>query len=132
MNLPGPSTSPSRNSESTILIADDDPAVRSVLANVLRRNHFAVLTACDGAQALALARDCGSTIDLLITDFEMPHLTGIQLAAAIRQFFPRITVVLMSGLPGWETAAESVSTFLRKPFTPLTLVETITNLLGQH
>jgi CheY-like chemotaxis protein len=132
MNLPRPGTFQTRKCEGTILIADDDPAVRSVLASVLRRNHFAVLTACDGPQALALARGFGGAIDLLLTDFEMPDLTGIQLAAAIRQLFPHISVILMSGLPNWETAGESISTFLRKPFTPLAMLETITGLLGQR
>jgi DNA-binding NtrC family response regulator len=129
VNLPRPGTSQQRTR--TILIADDDSAVRSLFANALRRNHFVVHTACDGAQALALARDCASTIDLLLTDFEMPDLNGIQLAAAIRQLFPRISVVLMSGLPNPVTAEGSVRTFLRKPFTPLTLMKTVTALLGE-
>jgi len=131
MNSHGAGTPQPRKCETTVLIADDDPAVRSVLARVLKQNDFTVLTACDGAQALALAKDCGGSIDLLITDFEMPHLTGIQLAAAMRELYPHIIVVLMSGLPK-ESTSGSVSTFLRKPFTPLTLLETITTLLGQH
>ena len=119
-----------RSSKSTILIADDDSLILALLADVLREHEFHVVTACDGAQALKLARDHGGQIDLLLTDFEMPHMNGVQLAAAIREFRPRIGVVLMSGSHNLEAASGLESTFLSKPFTPRLLVETITGLLG--
>jgi CheY-like chemotaxis protein len=119
-----------RSSKSTILIADDDSLILALLADVLREHEFHVVTACDGAQALKLARDHGGQIDLLLTDFEMPHMNGVQLAAAIREFRPRIGVVLMSGSHNLEAASGLGSTFLSKPFTPRLLVETITGLLG--
>lgn len=131
MDTPGPGKSGEHHLEGTILIADDDSAIVTFLAELLRRNRFAVLTASDGAQALTVARDHGSTIDLLLTDFEMPHLTGVQLATAVRQLFPQISVVLMSGSPNRAGTAESVSIFLKKPFTPVALLETISTVLGR-
>ena len=101
-----------------------------MLAELLRQNEFHVVTACDGAQALDRAREHANQIDLLLTDFDMPHLNGVQLAAAIRQFQPRIGVVLMSGSHNLEAASVACSTFLSKPFTPRVLLETITGLLG--
>jgi CheY-like chemotaxis protein len=119
-----------RSVRTTILVADDDSAILSLLADVLRQHEFHVVTACDGVEALDRARDYANQIDLLLTDFEMPHMNGIQLATAIRQFQPRIGVVLMSGSPKLEAASGVCSTFLRKPFTPRLLLETITGLLG--
>ena len=118
------------NVKTTILIADDDAAILTLLADLLRQNEFHVVTACDGAQALDRAREHANQIDLLLTDFEMPHMNGVQLAAAIRQFQPRIGVVLMSGSHNLEAASVACSTFLSKPFTPRVLLETITGLLG--
>ena len=119
-----------RSSKNTILIADDDSAILSLLADLLRQHEFHVVTACDGAQALECARNHADQIDLLLTDFEMPHMNGIQLAAAIRQFRPGIGVVLMSGSHNLEAASGPGSTFLSKPFTPRLLLETILGLLG--
>ena len=118
------------NVKTTILIADDDAAILTLLADLLRQNEFHVVTASDGAQALDRAREHANQIDLLLTDFEMPHINGVQLAAAIRQFQPRIGVVLMSGSHNLEAASVACSTFLSKPFTPRVLLETITGLLG--
>ncbi len=113
--------------ECTILIADDDSAVLSLVAAVLSQNEFTVVAASDGAQALALARDHGSAIDLLLTDLDMPHLNGLQLVAAVRQFHPRLSVVVMSGMPPEETAGDLA--FLAKPFTPADLLATVSRSL---
>ena len=86
-----------------------------------------MVSASDGIQALELARRHGSQIDLLLTDLDMPHMDGVQLAAAIRQFLPRIGIVVMSGMPTRESASDL--TFLAKPFTPAELLETVRRLL---
>ena len=130
MDLPERRPSHQSNVKTTILIADDDAAILTLLADLLRQNEFHVVTACDGAQALDRAREHANQIDLLLTDFEMPNMNGVQLAAAIRQFQPRIGVVLMSGSHNLEAASVGCSTFLSKPFTPRVLLETITGLLG--
>src|SRR5262249_22821136 len=66
-------TVPAPQRRSTILIADDDPSLLALCADLLRRNSFTVITASDGAQALNMVKRHGSAIDLLVTDFEMPH-----------------------------------------------------------
>jgi len=129
MDLAEQRPSQNRIRESTILVADDDFAILSLVAELLRQHQFGVLTASNGAQALGHARNHGHKIDLLLTDLEMPDMNGVQLAAAIRQFLPNVAVVLMSGSSGIEAVA-SVSTFLRKPFNAQDLVETIARSLG--
>jgi len=111
-------------------VADDDAAILTLLAELLRQHEFHVVTTCDGAQALDRAQEHANQIDLLLTDFEMPHMNGVQLADAIRQFQPRIGVVLMSGSDNLEAASVACSTFLSKPFTNRVLLETIAGLLG--
>jgi len=130
MDLPELRPSHQANVKTTILVADDDAAILTLLVELLSQNEFHVVTACDGAQALDRAREHADRIDLLLTDFDMPHMNGVQLAAAIRQFQPRIGVVLMSGSHNLEAASVACSTFLSKPFTPRVLLETITGLLG--
>jgi CheY-like chemotaxis protein len=132
MDLPERRPSQPRGGKPTILVADDDSAILSLLADLLSQHEFAVVTATDGAQALACAHDLGDKIDLLLTDFEMPHMNGVQLAAAVRQFVPHISVVLMSGSDHLEAAAEGCSTFLSKPFTPHVLLKTIAISLGDE
>ena len=132
MDLPEQRPSRRPNVKTTILVADDDAAILTLLAELLRQHEFHVVTACDGAQALDRAREHANQIDLLLTDFEMPHMNGVQLADAIRQFQPRIGVVLMSGSDNLEAASVACSTFLSKPFTPRVLLETITGLLGDN
>ena len=129
MDLPELRPSHQPNLKTTILVADDDAAILTLLAELLSQNEFHVVTACDGAQALDRAREHADQLDLLLTDFDMPHMNGVQLAAAIRQFQPRIGVVLMSGSHSLEAASVACSTFLSKPFSPRILLETIAGLL---
>jgi DNA-binding NtrC family response regulator len=126
LNEPRPSQ-PSR--KRTILIADDDSAMLNLLADHLRRKQFLVVTANDGAKALDAARSHEAAIDLLLTDIEMPRLNGVQLAQAIREFLPRIGVVLMSGT-AYKGGAGDQTAFLKKPFSLAILLDTIEKLLG--
>ena len=116
MDLPELRPSHQPNLKTTILVADDDAAILTLLAELLRQHEFHVVTACDGAQALDRAREHANQIDLLLTDFEMPHLNGVQLAAAIRQFQPRIGVVLMSGSHNLEAASEALLDLSKQAF----------------
>ena len=123
-----------RDRTTTVLIADDEPAVLKFLAVLLREHHFTVLTARDGAEALGAARNYaeehGSPLDLLITDFEMPQLNGLELAAAMQQLFPDIGAVVISGKLNCEPAIRDAGlAFLKKPFSPSALLETIESLL---
>lgn len=103
----------------TVLIAEDEPAVRSLLANLLRQQGYRVLTAENGEQALELARSYPGTIDLLISDVVMPKLNGIDLARTLRKEIQDIRIGLITGYSESETALETVCDFyLVKPFAP--------------
>ncbi|MEI6244632.1 MAG: ATP-binding protein [Acidobacteriota bacterium] len=79
-----------------VLLVEDEPAVRDVVALALREQGFNVLTAGDGATALRIVEAEGH-IDLLATDVVMPHMSGRQLADTLEARFPRLRVLFMSG-----------------------------------
>jgi CheY-like chemotaxis protein len=111
--------------DETILLVEDDAAVRALAGRVLREVGYRVLEADDAPAALALAREHGPAIDLLLTDVIMPTQTGGMLAHALRQSRPDLPVLFMPGYPN-DTAVqrgvrETEAPFLAKPFTPAEL-----------
>ncbi|WP_203781494.1 response regulator [Paractinoplanes rishiriensis] len=115
-----------------IVVAEDHEDIRYVLTRSLERAGHQVVAAADGAAALAAVRE--HVPDLVITDVDMPHMTGLDLCRAIRsdQELQHIPVVLASGsmLPGDSRATEAgASALLLKPFVPGQLVELVSNLL---
>jgi len=105
----------------TILIAEDEPAVRTFLRRFLRKQGYRVLTAADGEEALRIARNAEPAIDLLLSDVVMPTLNGIALARRMRRARPGLRIVFMSGHPGpagdGTPLDEEGALFLQKPFT---------------
>lgn len=120
----------------TILVADDEPMVRELIATLLSNQGYTVLEADSGYQALALAQEhLVDGIDLLITDIVMPGLDGVQLSAAFRELFPEAKILLMSGYAE-ESKVRSIAAqpnvrFIEKPFTPRALTYTIRNMLDR-
>ncbi len=100
----------------TILVADDEPAIATLLADILEADGHTVMLAHDGREALALAE--AQRPDVILSDVMMPFLDGIGLCRALRQRpgTRRIPVLLMSAASppaGWQTLANG---FLAKPF----------------
>jgi DNA-binding NtrC family response regulator len=115
-----------------ILLADDDPDIRSFLASILRRRDFVVDSACDGIEALELLKVPGYAADLLITDVKMPRMDGVGLARAAAALYPDMPVLFISGWsevdgPEWQKPGYA---FLRKPFLPKALLNSIEDLLA--
>jgi CheY-like chemotaxis protein len=104
----------------TVLVVDDDPAMLEVLSRILRREHFDLLTATDGNDALAKARSAGN-LALLVTDYDMPGLTGNELADRVREMYPDVKILFQSGFSDLlfteEGSLGDGTAFLRKPFT---------------
>ncbi len=123
---PGPAGS------STILIAEDDPAVRSILTRVLGGARVRMLVAADGLEALAAADGVGM-IDLLVSDVVMPGMTGSALAARLLDEDRVRRVLLISGYRGLAPVAEVELdprvTFLAKPFDVGTLRDAVATAL---
>ena len=109
-----------------VLIADDDPAVLEIVTEVLSELGHDVLAAADGESALALAERAAHRPALLVTDIEMPGLDGRGLTTRLRERWPELPVLVVSGL---RPAPPGVA-FLRKPFTTDELAAAVQAALG--
>ena len=98
---------------------------------MLNTDGFTVLTAGDGTYALAASRNYPGTIDLVLSDVEMPRMDGLELCRNLTNERPEIKVLMMSGaLEGREQVSMSGLPFLQKPFTDTSLRDAIEALLG--
>jgi PAS domain S-box-containing protein len=117
----------------TILVAEDEPAVRALVEHVLRTAGFTVIAAVDGREALDLARAL-PTIDLLLTDVMMPRLNGPDLAEALRDQRPDQRVLFMSGFTNDVLGERGIISpdveLLTKPFVPDDLLARIREMLA--
>lgn len=100
----------------TILVVDDEAAVRTFTARVLRQNGYQVLTAANGRDALDLAEKHSGPIDLLLTDLVMPLMGGHELASRVLASRPNMLVLFVSGYPG-ESQTLSPHPLFVKPYT---------------
>jgi DNA-binding NtrC family response regulator len=105
----------------TILLVEDDSAVRQVAKRILRAEGYDVLEARDGEDALALSTLHAGTIDAVITDAVMPGITGAELLDRICAQRPGCKAILMSGYTNDEMTRRGISssevTFVQKPFS---------------
>ena len=104
-----------KKAEKTILVVDDDPQTLELVSAFLR-GQYNVLTANGGNEALQRSKDWKEAIDLLLTDFSMAGMTGIELATKITLARPTIKVLLMSGFTGGMLVLNEGWHFLPKPF----------------
>jgi len=118
-----PCADPPARAGGTILVVDDQPAVRSSVGDVLKESGYRVIEAGDGAQALRLL-DGG--VDLLLTDLHLPDMDGADLAAAATRARPGLKVVYMSG----DSRGVDEGPCLQKPAAPEELRESVGTVLG--
>lgn len=115
----------------TILVADDDPGVRELVATVLQYRGYRVLRAADGAAGLEHLRQ--RPVDMLITDVDMPILDGHELAGRARAMWPDLPILFMSGSAMDRELdphpAFRLSSFLSKPFSFSALMSEVEALL---
>ncbi len=118
-----------RSGSETILIAEDEPAMRTLVRNILQAYGYTVLEANDGEEALAISREHRGALELLLTDVIMPGMGGKALAQEIIRERPETAVVYMSGYTGHtykeQWPLEPGSFLLMKPFTRQDLSRTI-------
>jgi DNA-binding NtrC family response regulator len=118
----------------TVLLADDESAITILYEIELLRMGYDVLVAHNGTEAARIASDCNRPIDVLVTDWRMPGVTGDVLARQLMAGRPTLAVILMSGYEEGEEIAKTFDpaqvTFLRKPFEPALLDQAIRILLG--
>ena len=109
-----------------VLVAEDDIGVRLLLWNALREQGHTVLHASDGNLALDLARQHQGPIDLLLTDLEMPTMSGCELYHALRADYPNLKTVFLAGSLSNHANGNAL---LGKPFTMAQLYQTIDRAL---
>jgi CheY-like chemotaxis protein len=111
----------------TVLLAEDEPALLWIYRAVLEAEGYVTLAAADGAEALALAEAHSGPIGLLISDVRMPRLGGFDLATRLRRSRPGLKVLFVSG---HADAAPGGEPLLAKPFRPRELAAAVSGLLG--
>jgi PAS domain S-box-containing protein len=118
----------------TVLLAEDEPALRAVARRALENHGYRVLEAGDGEEALALCARHDGTIDLLLTDVVMPRLGGPELAARVRPTRPELKVLYTSGYTeaglSPRRRLDADGAFLQKPYTPGALAEKVRAVLA--
>ena len=121
-----------RSGNETVLVAEDNDQVRSVIVKTLEIYGYRVLSAASGEEAATIAQERGREIDLVVTDIVMPRGGGRDLAKKLRQIHPDIQVLFLSGYSEEAVAngGESIGgTFLQKPVLPTELAGRVRELL---
>jgi two-component system, cell cycle sensor histidine kinase and response regulator CckA len=119
----------------SVLVVDDEAAVRRFAARVLQRDGFGVLEACDGVEALEIVREDRAPIHAVVSDIVMPRMNGVELMEALSESHPDLPVILMSG---YATAAladmgiASPCSILPKPFPAERLLAEVYRCIGQR
>ena len=130
-----PSSQRTPNGE-TVLVVEDDEALRDVTERILTRSGYHVIKTADGPQAIAAATGHRGEIHLLVTDVVMPGMFGGALAESIREIKPDVEVLYMSGYAQPALAAQgrldSDASLIDKPFSGTSLLEKAAQILNGH
>jgi CheY-like chemotaxis protein len=114
---------------STILVVDDDPLILATVSQLLV-DQYTVLSATSGDQALQRSRDFKGQIALLLSDFQMPKMSGVDLATTMSLERPDLKVLLMSGFAGGTLILNEGWHFLAKPFVSSRLRALVAGLIS--
>jgi len=118
-----------RGHDETVLVVDDEEAIRQLTSRTLRAFGYRVLLAANGSEAVTLYKQHGPGIAVVLTDMMMPVLDGVATVQVLRQMNPQVRIIGSSGLtadgkPPKEARA-SITRFLPKPFTADTLLKAV-------
>jgi CheY-like chemotaxis protein len=119
----------------TILLVEDEEALRKLASRTLQSQGYNILEASDGAAALALCQRHLPSIDIVVTDVVMPNLSGVDLVQRLKLVRPKLKVLYMSGYTDSTVVRhgieETAVNYLQKPFTPDVLRRKVRELLDQ-
>jgi CheY-like chemotaxis protein len=110
----------------TILVVEDEPAIRTIVTAVLEREGHHVVIASNGLEGISLFRSSPERFDRILTDLKMPVMDGHQMIELIRETSPGAKIICMSGYS--EKSLPADVEFLQKPFTPSALIECINKI----
>lgn len=113
----------------TILVVEDEEAIQTLLAVILRLAEHKVLIARNGVEGIALFRSSPDRFDIILTDLVMPVMDGHQLVKLVRETRPRAKIICMSGYT--DMAIPANTEFLQKPFTSDAVHACVNKLLRQ-
>jgi signal transduction histidine kinase/CheY-like chemotaxis protein len=117
----------------TILLVEDDDQVRRATRTALERSGYAVVEASGPGDALLIFEQGQTAVDLLVTDIQMPRMTGVELTRRLRTTRPNLPSLLMSGYADGaivhDALREAATSFLQKPVTPQALLRAVRQLL---
>jgi len=118
----------------TILIVEDEEAVRKLMLTALEQNGYRVLLAADGLEALKLISSHTGPLDLVVTDLAMPGMSGTELARKVKDRMPGIELLFISGYAEELRQSGEIdeARFLQKPFTPQSLARKVREMLDHH
>ena len=114
-----------------VLVVDDEIALRYIVARAFRDRGYEVVEAADGKAALDVARSASLPFDLVVTNSRMPHLDGPQLAEQLRQLYPRLPIIHLSGSHRPHRMPDDVPTIF-KPFNIWDLIDEAEGLMQQR
>lgn len=114
-----------------VLVVDDEEHVRAPISRMLRHLGHFVLEASNGENALHVMQDYHSPVHLVVSDVRMPEMDGIELVEMLRSWYPKIRVLMISGVAMNDSGAHLIegSGFLAKPFTLDELAKAVRTLL---
>jgi CheY-like chemotaxis protein len=131
MALPEVEPYAEKQSPGRILVVDDDPAVRRMLARLLRRNDHTTTEAGSAREAVEIARQ--EAFDVVVSDVQMPDIDGLGLLHALHELDPDVPVLLLSGAPDLDTALKAIEysafEYLSKPVDLDKLLSSVTRAI---
>jgi signal transduction histidine kinase/CheY-like chemotaxis protein len=123
-----PDTMPQGGSE-TVLVVEDDLAVREIVTQFLRGAAYQVIEARDAVEAMAVIKESPRVIDLLVSDIVLPGQSGPELAGALREFAPGMRTLFISGYPSDAVGIQQPPAFLAKPFSRSAFLQAVRKAL---
>ena len=113
----------------TVLLVEDEPALRTLTKHILSSHGYLVLEAANGMDALQLIEGSHIHLDLLLTDVVMPGMSGVELAGQISRVFPGIRIAFMSGHADMPKAGDGKTCVIQKPVAPDALLLQLRTIL---
>lgn len=111
----------------SILVVDDEPAIRQVFSRFLERRGHDVVTCASATEGIATATS--NSFDVIVTDLVLPDMTGLDLARSLREICPQSRIILLTGEPSDDTARRAdelnIYRYLAKPIRAAALIEVV-------
>ncbi|HNX00660.1 MAG TPA: response regulator [Candidatus Cloacimonadota bacterium] len=118
----------------TILIVDDEETICTITQLMLEKAGFKVITALDGMDAIRKLSDAKGNVDCVLLDHSMPNMNGEETFEVMKNMFPRIRVVMMSGYDMKEVSdnysEKDIAGFIQKPYSQALLIQAIMNAIS--